>query len=397
MANLLSKYIVPGRQVDLQAIERSSRKKQGEGKKIHRSQVLDILSEDQFEIAMPMEEGKLILLPVDGEYNLYIHGETALYQCIVRVADRYKNHNRYVLVLDLLTNLRKHQRREYYRFSCALEMNSRQIEEEQISAADKEGMIPELPLKRSVIVDISGGGLRFVANYAYDAQSMIMCKYHLMVEGEIKEFNLVGKVLDEKGDGSTESMLRGLDWILRIRKQCRVRILNISVGIGTLEEAQKEQQLKAMIEEVWDSGILVVCAAGNKGPDPGTISAVGGSSKAVTVGCHDGRYEIDSPGRCETYSGRGVEGAALRKPDLVAPGTDIVSCNIHYYRLHGKFRNAYTAKSGTSMATPIVSGAAALAMQKFPQMTNEECKRRLQYTARDLHLPWNQQDGAWFR
>ena len=202
---------------------------------------------------------------------------------------------------------------------------------------------------------------------------------------------VVGKVLDEKGDGSTESMLRGLDWILRIRKQCRVRILNISVGIGTLEEAQKEQQLKAMIEEVWDSGILVVCAAGNKGPDPGTISAVGGSSKAVTVGCHDGRYEIDSPGRCETYSGRGVEGAALRKPDLVAPGTDIVSCNIHYYRLHGKFRNAYTAKSGTSMATPIVSGAAALAMQKFPQMTNEECKRRLQYTARDLHLPWNQQ------
>lgn len=202
---------------------------------------------------------------------------------------------------------------------------------------------------------------------------------------------VVGKVLDEKGDGSTESMLRGLDWILRIRKQCRVRILNISVGIGTLEEAQKEQQLKAMIEEVWDSGILVVCAAGNKGPDPGTISAVGGSSKAVTVGCHDGRYEIDSPGRCETYSGRGVEGAALRKPDLVAPGTDIVSCNIHYYRLHGKFRNAYTAKSGTSMATPIVSGAAALAMQKFPQMTNEDCKRRLQYTARDLHLPWNQQ------
>lgn len=202
---------------------------------------------------------------------------------------------------------------------------------------------------------------------------------------------VVGKVLDEKGDGSTESMLMGLDWILRIREQCRVRILNISVGIGTLEEAKKEQRLKEMIEKVWDSGILVVCAAGNKGPEPGTISAVGGSNKAVTVGCHDGSYNIDSPGRCETYSGRGVEGAAFRKPDLVAPGTDIVSCNVQYYRLRGKFRNAYVAKSGTSMATPIVSGAAALAMQRFPQMTNEECKQRLQYTATDLHLPWNQQ------
>lgn len=202
---------------------------------------------------------------------------------------------------------------------------------------------------------------------------------------------VVGKVLDEKGDGSTESMLRGLDWILRIREQCRIRILNISVGIGTLEEAGKEQQLKEMIERVWDSGVLVICAAGNKGPEPGSISAVGGINKAVTVGCHDGSYEPDSPGRCEAYSGRGAEGAVFRKPDLVAPGTDIVSCNVHYYRFRGKFRNAYVAKSGTSMATPIVSGAAALAMEKFPRMTNEECKQKLQYTATDLHLPWNQQ------
>lgn len=201
----------------------------------------------------------------------------------------------------------------------------------------------------------------------------------------------VGKVLDEKGDGSTESMLKGLEWILGIREQCRVRILNISVGIGTLEEIKKERQLQAMIEEVWNSGILVVCAAGNKGPRPGTISSVGGNNRAVTVGCHDGRYGIDFPGRCETYSGRGDEDAVLRKPDLVAPGTEIISCNLHCRRIHGKYRNAYVAKSGTSMATPIVSGIAALAMQKFPWMTNEECKQKLQYTATDLHLPWNQQ------
>lgn len=202
---------------------------------------------------------------------------------------------------------------------------------------------------------------------------------------------VVGKVLDEKGDGSTESMLEGLDWILQIREQCRIRILNISVGIGTLDEMTKMRQLKAKIEEVWDSGILVVCAAGNKGPDSGTVSEVGNSSKSIMVGCHDGSYAAGQAGRCETYSGRGKEGDALRKPDLVAPGTDIVSCNAHYYRIHGKYRNAYVSKCGTSMATPIVSGAAALAMQKFPQMTNEECKQKLQYTATDLYLPWNQQ------
>lgn len=202
---------------------------------------------------------------------------------------------------------------------------------------------------------------------------------------------VVGKVLDERGDGSTEAMLEGLEWILAVKDRYNIRILNISVGIGNLEQPEKERALQNKIDEVWDSGILVVCAAGNKGPGDGTVSSVGGSDKVVTVGCHDGNYAKDNPGRCETYSGRGCLGSAVRKPDLVAPGTDIVSCNVHFYKLNGKIRNAYVAKSGTSMATPIVSGAAALALQKYPDMTNEECKQKLQLTADDLGIPWNRQ------
>ena len=146
---------------------------------------------------MPMEKQKLVLLPVDGEFDLYFYSDNGLYQCYARVVDRYKNNSLYVLVLDLISNLRKHQRREYYRFSCALEMNSRQLEEEEVALAGKaeDVLSPQLPLKRSIIVDISGGGLRFVANYAYEVQSLILCKYDLLVNGETKEYNLVGKVL----------------------------------------------------------------------------------------------------------------------------------------------------------------------------------------------------------
>ena len=201
---------------------------------------------------------------------------------------------------------------------------------------------------------------------------------------------VVGKVLDESGDGSTEIMLEAMDWILRARESYRIRILNISVGIGTLGEVRKQDALHRKIEEIWDSGILVVCAAGNKGPGDGTISSIGGS-KVVTVGCHDGSYARDNPGRCEVYSGRGVPGSLVRKPDLVAPGTDIISCNVHCRSGKGGFWNAYVPKSGTSMATPVVSGAAALAFQEEPGMTNEECKQRLQYSAVDMGLPWNQQ------
>lgn len=198
MANLISKYVVPGCRVDLQAIQRSTSPGEIEGPhRSHQSQVLDILSEDRIEISMPIEKSKLILLPVDGEYDLYFYSDNGLYQCYARVVDRYKNNSLYVLVMDLTSNLRRYQRREYYRFSCALEMNSRQLEEEEISVADKgvNSLIPELPLKSSVVVDISGGGLRFVANYAYEAQSMILCKYRLLIEGRVKEYSLLGRVL----------------------------------------------------------------------------------------------------------------------------------------------------------------------------------------------------------
>lgn len=240
---------------------------------------------------------------------------------------------------------------------------------------------------RNLIYDNNGHGTHVCG---------ILCGSGMLSDGKYRGMApgarlVVGKVLDERGDGSTEAMLEGLEWVLEVREKYHIRILNISVGIGTMDQPEKELVLQDKIDQVWDSGILVVCAAGNKGPGDGTISAVGGSGRVVTVGCHDGSYSKGKPGRCETYSGRGELGSGVRKPDLVAPGTDIISCNAYVYKINGKTRNAYTEKSGTSMATPIVSGAAALMFGKYPEMTNEECKQRLQFTADDLGLPWNMQ------
>lgn len=200
---------------------------------------------------------------------------------------------------------------------------------------------------------------------------------------------VVGKVLDRKGDGMAEQMLSGLDWILENRQLLRIRVLNISVGIGNLSDTGKEFKLHQKIEAVWDAGIVVVCAAGNKGPKEDSISSICQSRKVITVGCYDGAYCADIPNRCETYSGRGKLDAQERKPDLVAPGTEILSCNAFYQRQ--QIQSAYIKKSGTSMATPIVSGAAALLLQQEPQLSNVAVKERLLYSAKDLGLPWNQQ------
>ncbi len=244
--------------------------------------------------------------------------------------------------------------------------------------------------------DSPDGGMYYDDNGHGTHVAGILCGSGLLSKGKYRGLApeaglVVGKVLDERGDGSTEIMLQGLDWVRDLRERYGIRILNISVGIGDLEDKQKERALERKLEQLWELGVLVVCAAGNKGPGDGTVSSVGGNSKVVTVGCHDGSFRAGAFWRCANYSGRGIPGAAVRKPDLVAPGTEIVSCCGSCCRYRGRWVNAYVAKSGTSMATPIVSGTAALAFQKYPFMTNEECKQKLLYTATDLGEPWNQQ------
>ncbi len=197
---MLSKYVNVGNRVELQSVKHlnlgvpdSSR----EERKVYSTKVYDIISDERIELLMPMEQTKLILLPVDGEYELCFYADNGLYQCVAKVIDRYRDNNVYVLALELLTNLRKFQRREYYRFSCALEMNSRELLKEEIESLDHNRNLlqPELPLKRSVIVDISGGGLRFVSTLAYEKGSMILCNYDLVVDDVPRHYSLVGKVL----------------------------------------------------------------------------------------------------------------------------------------------------------------------------------------------------------
>lgn len=204
MEIILSKFIEPGNRIELQKVKRL-RDEEDSKRKVYGSQLVDIISDDRIEIAMPMEKTKLILLPIDSEYDLYFFTPNGLYQCYARVVDRYKNNNLFLVQLDLTSNLRKHQRREYYRFSCALEMNSRPLEKEEVTAIEKDSdllksgiLVPELPLQRSVIADISGGGLRFVAEYAYEVDSLILCKYNLWISGESKEYTLYGRVLAVK-------------------------------------------------------------------------------------------------------------------------------------------------------------------------------------------------------
>ena len=196
---MLTKYVKPGEKVELQTVERSILGSVSD-KKAYTSKVYDVISDEQIEILMPMEKTKLILLPVDGEYDVCFYTKQGLFQCYVRIIDRYKSDNTFILLCEPTSNLRKYQRREYYRFSCILNMDSRELVEEELEAMEKNELVfqPGLPLQKSVIVDISGGGVRFVSNYRYEKETIIYLTYKLMIAGKEKTYEIAGKILASK-------------------------------------------------------------------------------------------------------------------------------------------------------------------------------------------------------
>lgn len=198
---MIGRFIKEGMKLDMTAAEKKKNDDSEKAEKSYSSMVYEIVSEDTLEIMMPMEQQKIILLPVGKEYDIRFYAGAVLYQCFARVIDRYKNGNTYLLLLELTSNLRKHQRREYYRFSCVLEMLSRNVEDDELIISDEAADVvlqPGLPLKRSVIVDISGGGLRFISTEKYEAGSYLLCVYNLLIGGERKQYEVVGRVLSVK-------------------------------------------------------------------------------------------------------------------------------------------------------------------------------------------------------
>ncbi len=202
---------------------------------------------------------------------------------------------------------------------------------------------------------------------------------------------LACKVLDRNGEGNAGSMIEAVRYVLETRRLYHTRILNISVGVGMIQDKRLEEELFSWLLKAWDAGIFVAVAAGNGGPAPDSISPMGLQGHLVSVGCHDGKRSSGKSG-CQDYSGRGPENGRVKKPDIVSPGTRIISCNAWFVKNRfGAVKNAYTAKSGTSMAVPAVSGTAALLWEKYPHLTNEQVRERILHRAQDLGEEWGMQ------
>jgi serine protease AprX len=166
-----------------------------------------------------------------------------------------------------------------------------------------------------------------------------------------------------------------------------IRVLNLSFGTDGSQDYLIDP-LDYAVEQVWQSGILVIVSAGNRGPLPGTVNKPGDDPFVVTVGAMYGQDNLDrSDDVVMGFSSRGPTQDGFAKPNLVAPGVTIVSDRAIGSTIEQLHQDAWVGDccikgTGTSQATAVVTGVAALMLQADPEMTPNVAKKTLVATAK---------------
>ena len=165
-----------GNRIDICPMEKLEKKEvTGEKVPILSSQLEDIENSGELVVQMPTYKGKIILLSLGARYEFIFYTRKGPYRGVCQVADRYKEDDRFMVRVELKSGLNKFQRREYFRLGCFLEMESFELTRKEaldMSSEELEELIraPEVIMTESkaVIVDISGGGVRFISEKKFE-------------------------------------------------------------------------------------------------------------------------------------------------------------------------------------------------------------------------------------
>lgn len=206
------------------------------------------------------------------------------------------------------------------------------------------------------------------------------------------------RVLGAMGSGRTSDVIAGINWVIANRAAYNIRVINLSLGHPVTEPSATDPLCQAVARAV-AAGITVSVSAGNYGltstgaPVLGGITSPGNSPVALTVGAIDTMGTLDaSDDAVAPYSSKGpARYEIVVKPDVVAPGTRVVSLEAQnsyisaaYRQWHiaGAGKNAYMRLSGTSMSTAVVSGGVALLLNARPSLSPAQVKVAIQMGAR---------------
>ncbi|MFF1303654.1 S8 family serine peptidase [Streptomyces sp. NPDC058307] len=183
---------------------------------------------------------------------------------------------------------------------------------------------------------------------------------------------LVGKVLDDTGFGDDSGIIAGMQWA--VAQGAKV----VNMSLGEVDTPDVDPLEKAVNDLSASSGALFVIAAGNSGPSDTTVGSPGSAASALTVAA------VDRADTIASWSSRGPTADGRLKPDIAAPGVDIIAAKAAHGTEGNDEAPGYVSMSGTSMATPHTAGAAAVLAQEHPGWTGERLKSALTASAKTL-------------
>lgn len=200
------------------------------------------------------------------------------------------------------------------------------------------------------------------------------------------------KVTDDKGSGSTSNLVAGLQWLLNNKATYNIRIANLSIN-SSVPDSYLTSPLCAAVEVLWFNGIVVVVSAGNAGG--GKLNPPANDPFVITVGSADDQGTASTTDdTLSSFSGYNITEDGFAKPDLLAPGRNIISLlsaddnnlatDHASNKLSGSEGYYYYKMSGTSMASAVVAGAVAILLQKESSLTPDQVKYRLMHTAKSF-------------
>jgi subtilisin family serine protease len=196
------------------------------------------------------------------------------------------------------------------------------------------------------------------------------------------------KVANARGATDVSQVLAAIDWVVQHRNDngMNVRVLSLSFGTDGVQDYTIDP-LAYAVEVAWRKGIVVVVAAGNSGYGSAKLNNPAYDPYVIAVGADDtkGTHDVNDD-VIPVWSSRGD---GTRNPDFVAPGKSIAGLRapgsyIDDSYPSGRVGSRFFRGSGTSQATAVVSGAAALLLQQRPNLTPDQVKRLLTSTATSL-------------
>ena len=207
------------------------------------------------------------------------------------------------------------------------------------------------------------------------------------------------QAFDDIGQGRYADVIRAIGWVVANKAAHNIRILNLSFSAEP-HSHYWDDPINQAVMAAWQQDIVVVAAAGNRGPDPMTIGVPGNVPYVITVGAMTDNFtpNDETDDRLASFSSAGPTQEGFVKPDLVAPGGHMLGLmqpNSYLATVYPEFYygGMYFEMSGTSQATGVVSGVAALILQAHPTLSADEVKCRIVASAQPAIATTEDGDG----